>query len=151
MPPTCSNLHGLDVQTTLPPELATMDSLQILDLGFINMAWGTVPSSWIQAGAFPSLKVLDLSNAYLDGFGSSWYAQAKLGGLPAIQNLLLYNPFSDEGQWGAAALTGMACTEVSKCPVPCKTGLLMHQTMHVHLQPTPTFPTKSASWTALPN
>ena len=61
------------------------------------VAYGTVPSSWIQAGAFPSLKTLDLSFAYLDGFGASWYAPAKLGGMPAIQNLLLYNPFSDTG------------------------------------------------------
>ena len=61
------------------------------------MAYGTVPSTWIQAGAFPSLKTLDLSNAYLDGFAPSWYAQAKLGGMPTIQNLFLYNPFSAEG------------------------------------------------------
>ena len=31
-----SNLHGLDVQLSLPPTLAAMDALQVLDLGFVN-------------------------------------------------------------------------------------------------------------------
>ena len=93
------------------------------------VAWGTVPSSWIQAGAFLSLKTLDLSFAYLDGFGPSWYAQAKLGGMPAIQNLRLYNPFNDTG--GCRGWAGLPCcvnavSSMSRCMLVSTLSLRMH-------------------------
>ena len=70
------------------------------------VVYGQVPSKWIQNGAFPSLRLLDLSGASLgpndgskdkEAFGPSWFVSTKLGGMPAIQQLLLYNPFDDSG------------------------------------------------------
>ena len=82
------------------------------------MVWGAVPSEWIEDYAFPSLRVLDLSNAYLGdadsslaGFGDSWYTQGgALGGLPNLQQLTLWNPFSNDGrQAGRAAVMVVVC------------------------------------------
>ena len=73
-PPCCrSNLHGLGVQTTLPPALSSMDALQTLDLGFINseeelhMACSQHPSCFI---AFFRRAPIQLSVANCSGI---WY------------------------------------------------------------------------------
>ena len=59
------------------------------------VVWGSIPSEWVAAGAFPSLKVLDFTNQELSSpdynvFGDLWYALAKQGGMPRLEQLRLY-------------------------------------------------------------
>ena len=77
-------------------------------LALCAVVWGAVPSEWIESSAFPSLRTMDLTNAYLgdsdsslSGFGDSWYTQGGgLGGLPNLRQLALWNPFSSDGRQG---------------------------------------------------
>lgn len=62
----CSELGGKGIQGTLPPELATMDQLQLLSLGG-NSFSGGLPSAWGAATAFPLLVSMDINGSSLTG------------------------------------------------------------------------------------
>lgn len=65
------------------------------------MLWDTIPDAWIAAGAFPSLRTLDISNAYLDGFSPAWFKKAKAGGMPKLERFIAPNCLIDLSEWVA--------------------------------------------------
>ena len=114
------------------------------------MVFGSLPSEWIAAGAFPALKILDLTNQELTSptysvFGDRWYTKTKQGGMPKLEQLLLFycsiEPGEcmrhDEDACAASRYAPQTCTKLetqpgtttTRCPLqwPC--------------------PTRSGSWT----
>jgi hypothetical protein len=63
---SCRELNGKGIAGTLPPGLAAMDQLQLLDLGG-NAFGGVLPAAWGAPAAFPLLVSLDLKGNALTG------------------------------------------------------------------------------------
>jgi len=79
---------------------------------------GWMPGPWIQKGAFDSLKYLDVSGAWFDGFQPAWYATSRLFGMPKLEVLKLANPTLYKGKrklrtWLATAI------RLASCPCLC--------------------------------
>ncbi|KAI7844870.1 hypothetical protein COHA_001523 [Chlorella ohadii] len=109
------NLGGTGVQGMPTAKLATMDQLQMLDLR-IDLLYGTVPDAWIAAGAFPALKTLDISDAYLDGFGAAWFKKTKVGGMPKLERFIAPNCLLNRGeQRGQSSVFLQGSCEGSMC------------------------------------
>lgn len=62
----CRELGGRGIAGALPPRLAAMDQLQLLDLGG-NAFGGVLPAAWGAPDAFPLLVSLDLKGNALTG------------------------------------------------------------------------------------
>ena len=67
------------------------------------MLWGTIPDAWVATGAFLSLKTLDISNAYLDGFSAAWFKTTKAGGMPKLERFIAPNCLVELSEWRGLA------------------------------------------------
>lgn len=71
---TCRALAGCGLQGGLPPELAGLPRLQLIDLSH-NRLMGGIPKAWTAVGSLPALQTLQLGEAWA---GMGGLAQPRL-------------------------------------------------------------------------
>ena len=107
------NVHNHNTHYSSPPLITTHPPTHVCVAASLRrcvaapaVVWGTIPEEWVAPGAFPNLRVLDLTNQDLGSesgvvFGDLWYAPTRQGGMPRLEQLGLFYCSIQPGEWGA--------------------------------------------------